>query len=116
MSGQDTDRVRVYTPEAAVRHPAALVGEMFRDLWRSRELAWRLFVRDVSARYRQSILGYVWTFLPPLVATVTFVLLSRSGIFTPGDTRMPYVAFVMIGTVLWQTFADSITTPLKTLS
>jgi hypothetical protein len=30
---------------------------MARDLVNSRELAWRLFVRDISAQYRQSILG-----------------------------------------------------------
>ena len=53
---------------------------MFRDLAASRELAWRLFMRDLSARYRQSLLGYVWAFLPPLAATIPFVFLQITGL------------------------------------
>jgi lipopolysaccharide transport system permease protein len=116
MKTSDKERVRIYTPQSAVRNPGRLLAEMFRDLARSRELAWRLFVRDVSARYRQSALGYVWAFLPPLAATLTFVLLNQSGILRPGVTSIPYPAFVLIGTVLWQTFADAIASPLKTLT
>ena len=112
----DSMPVRVYTPEGALHHPARLVREMFRDLLASRELAWRLFVRDVSARYRQSMLGYVWAFLPPLVATFTFVLLNRSGVFSSGETAVPYPAYVMIGTLLWQVFADAINSPIKTVT
>ena len=116
MKKDDHDGVRIYTPASAMRDPAKLLVEMFRDLSRSRELAWRLFVRDASARYRQSALGYVWAFLPPLAATLTFVLLNRSGILSPGETGIPYPAFVLIGTVLWQTFSDAISSPLKTLT
>ncbi|MBN1363944.1 MAG: ABC transporter permease [Syntrophaceae bacterium] len=110
------DRVSVYTPESALRNPMKLIREMFRDLYSSRELAWRLFVRDVSARYRQSLLGYVWAFLPPIVATCTFVLLNRSGILNVGNLPLPYPAYVMIGTLLWQVFADAINSPIKTVT
>jgi len=106
----------VYTPESAIRHPGKLLKEMFRDLFASRELAWRLFVRDFSARYRQSFLGYVWAFLPPIVGTFTFVLLNQSGILNVGDLSLPYPAYVMIGTLLWQVFADAINSPIKTVT
>jgi lipopolysaccharide transport system permease protein len=86
---------------------------MFNDLAASRELAWRLFVRDTSARYRQSLLGYVWAFLPPIVATITFVLLNRSGVLSAGKIPIPYPAYVMIGTLLWGVFADAIASPIK---
>jgi len=109
-------RVSVYTPESALRHPMKLLYEMFSDLFASRELAWRLFVRDFSARYRQSFLGYLWAFLPPIVATFTFVLLNRSGILNVGILPLPYPAYVMIGTLLWQVFADAINSPIKTVS
>jgi lipopolysaccharide transport system permease protein len=89
---------------------------MFRDLYASRELAWRLFIRDISARYRQSMLGYVWAFLPPIVGTFTFVLLSRSGVLATGETSIPYPAYVMIGTLLWQVFADAINSPIRTVT
>jgi lipopolysaccharide transport system permease protein len=108
--------VVVYTPESPLRNPARLFREMFRDLSASRELAWRLFVRDTSARYRQSMLGYIWAFLPPIVATFTFVLLNRSGVLSTGPTPIPYPAFVIVGTLLWQVFADAINGPIKAVS
>jgi lipopolysaccharide transport system permease protein len=89
---------------------------MFRDLFASRELAWRLFVRDFSAHYRQSLLGYIWAFLPPIVGTFTFVLLNRSGVINAGEVPIPYPAYVMIGTLLWQVFADAINSPIKTVT
>ena len=105
--------VVVYAPESLLRHPGALVREMARDLGASRELAWRLFVRNVSARYRQTVFGYVWAFLPPLVTTALFVLLRRGGLFSVADTGVPYVAFVLTGMVLWQTFAEALLAPLR---
>lgn len=89
---------------------------MRRDLLRSRGLAWRLFVRDISARYRQSILGYVWAFLPPIVATATFVFLRSSGVFASGEVTIPYVAFALIGMVLWQTFVDGLQFPIRAMT
>lgn len=108
--------ISVYTPESAIRKPTKLLRDMFRDLFASRELAWRLFVRDFSARYRQSFLGYLWAFLPPLVGTFTFVLLNRSGILNVGNLPLPYPAYVMIGTLLWQVFADAVNSPIKTVT
>jgi lipopolysaccharide transport system permease protein len=103
----------VYTPESRLRDPGKLVRGALEDLLASRELAWRLFVRNISARYRQTLLGYVWAFLPPIVTTVVFLFLRRSGLFTVGDTVVPYAVFLLTGLVLWQTFADAIRSPLR---
>ncbi len=85
------------------------------DLWVGRELAWRLFLRDFSSQYRQSYLGYVWAFLPPLVNSFIFVMLTSLGMFKTGSTVIPYAAFAMMGTLLWQGFADSLAMPLSSL-
>lgn len=108
--------VTVYTPASPLRNPGRLLREMWRDLVSSRELAWRLFVRDTSAQYRQSILGYVWVFIPPLVASLPFIYLNSQGIVRIGDTPVPYAAFAIIGTTIWQVFADAINAPLKTVT
>ena len=54
--------VRIYTPESQLKNPSLLFKEMSSDLLASRELAWRLLVRDISAQYRQSFLGVFWVF------------------------------------------------------
>ena len=66
---------RVYSPEPLLQHPLKMLKAIAADVYAGRELAWRLFMRDLKAQYRQTILGYVWAFLPPLVASATFIFL-----------------------------------------
>jgi len=108
----------VYTPESALRRPRQLFNEMMHDLLASRELAWRLFVRNISAQYRQSILGYVWAFLPPIVTTLTFVFLNSQDIINAASDSigLPYPVYVMLGTLLWQGFVDALNSPLKLIT
>ena len=86
---------------------------MLGDLAASRQLAWRLFIRDVSAQYRQSILGYLWVLIPPLVTSLPFIYLNAQGLVRIGDTPIPYAPFAIIGTAIWQVFADSLNAPLR---
>ena len=92
------------------------VREMISDLGASRELAWRLFVRDVSAQYRTSLLGYVWVFLPPLVASVPFVYLTSAGVIRIAETPIPYAAYAMVGAIIWQTFVEALNSPLRAVN
>jgi lipopolysaccharide transport system permease protein len=101
----------VYTPESPLRHPGPLLADLFRDLVASHRLAWPLFIRDFSAQYRQTYLGYLWAFLPPLAASGTFIFLESQGIVQVGFTGVPYVVFAMVGTTLWQTFVDAVQGP-----
>ena len=108
--------VTVYTPDPLLRSPGALFRSMWHDLLASRELSWRLMVRDISARYRQAALGILWAFLPPIATALIFVILKREGAVKIGDTGIPYAAFVMIGTVLWQLFTQSLNAPIKAVT
>lgn len=93
-----------------------LVGGMVRDLMRSRELAWRLTVKDVSAQYRQSLLGIVWAFFPPIVTALIFVFLNSRNIVNIGETRIPYAVFAVCGTIFWQIFVYGLQAPLRVVS
>jgi len=106
----------VYTPESLLRHPVQLFKLMWRDLLASRQLAWRLAVRDISAQYRQSFLGFIWAFLPPLAMAAGFTLASESNIIRLGDTDLPYPAYVMFSTALWQTFVEAVNGPVQAIN
>jgi lipopolysaccharide transport system permease protein len=108
--------VVVYTPESKLRSPITMAKEMWRDLLASRELAWRLMVRDISAQYRQSVLGILWAFFPPIATAMIFVVLNNRKVINMGETNIPYPAFVMFGTVLWQVFVESLNAPLKVVT
>jgi lipopolysaccharide transport system permease protein len=88
---------------------------MWSDLLASRELAWCLAVRDIKAKYRQSLLGVVWAFLPPVAIALLFVAVNRAGVINVGETAIPYPAFVLFGTTLWYIFFRSLTTPLDAI-
>ncbi len=105
-------QVTVYTPESAMRQPRLMLRSMWADLKGSRELAWRLAVRDIRAQYRQSLLGYLWAFILPLATTLAWVFLNASGIVRIADTGLPYAAYVLTGTMLWQMFVEALQSPL----
>ncbi len=106
---------KVYTPEPLLRHPVVMLREIAADICAGRELAWRLFLRDLRAGYRQTLLGYVWAFLPPLVAAATFIFLQSQGITRIEVIGIPYAAFALMGTLLWQIFVDALTSPSASL-
>ncbi len=105
-----------YTPESLLRHPRQLFRQMWYDLLAARELAWRLMVRDISAKYRQSVLGIAWAFIPPIAMAVGFTLASEANIVNVGKTDFPYPAYVMFSTALWQTFVESLNGPVEAVT
>ena len=82
--------------------------EMAINLFRSRELIWRLFLRDFNARYRQSLLGVAWALLNPIITVGIFVFLNRSGILNIGNTVVPYPVFALIGMSLYGIFSTGL--------
>src|SRR6187455_1206692 len=105
----------VYSPEPEVWHPLSLLRRMATESWKFRELVIHLVVRDLRAQYRQSMLGYLWAFIPTIATAVAFTLAKDSGVLRIPNTRVDYVVFVMIGTVLWQTFTESLNGPIQAI-
>lgn len=79
---------------------------MFSALWQSRELVWRLMIRDFSVRYRQSIFGYLWAVLPQIITVAIFAFLSKHRVFDMGETTLPYVIHALWSISVWQLFAS----------
>ncbi len=99
--------VVIYEPNSRVRHPIRLLKEMWYDLLASRELAWQLFQRDLQASYRQSLLGVLWIFIPPLLSALGLTILKEAKVLNLGETPIPYPVFVALSMSLWQTFIQS---------
>jgi len=115
MNHTETLPVVEYTPDSQLRTPGLLLRSMCRDLKASRELAWRLFVRDISAKYRQSLLGVFWAFLPPIITGLVFIILQSKKVVNFGETDIPYPLYVLVGTTLWQLFTESLNAPLNSV-
>ena len=93
--------VTIYTPDSLLSNPLKMWQDMLSDLAASRQLAWRLAVRDLSAQYRQTLLGFLWAIILPLANTLVWIFLSRSGVVNISETPLPYPVYVFTGTMLW---------------
>jgi lipopolysaccharide transport system permease protein len=86
-----------------------LFGRMVspRELWRYRDLALQVAVRDVTVKYRQTALGVAWAILQPLGFMLVFSLFfgNLAGISSPG---VPYPLFSLAALVPWTFFASSL--------
>lgn len=103
----------IYTPESALPSPRQLAGELLRSLLDSRELAWRLAVRDISAQYRQTLLGLLWAIILPLANALAWIFLNASGVVRIAGSTLPYPLFVFTGALLWAILMDAINAPLQ---
>ncbi len=104
----------VYTPASPLRQPATLLAGILRDVWRSRELTWILFQRDLKAQFRQSFFGYLWLIVPPLANALVWYLLNSQRLLRI-ETDMPYPVFVLIGSTLWAAFSATVIAPSDTI-
>lgn len=116
MYDLSTVPTRVYTPDSPVREPLEFLRTLVRDARASRRLAWRLFVRDISAQYRQTAIGYVWAALPAVFTALVWVALQAVGLLSVHTGDIPYIAYVLAGMTFWQLFVDALNAPLKMLS
>ena len=82
--------------------------EMVAELIDSHELVWRLFLRDFEAKYRQTVLGFLWALIMPLLTVGTFVFLNRAGILNIGKVDIPYPAYALLGLTVWQIFSGGL--------
>ena len=97
----------------ARRHPIAATFR-FRDflpsmalLWQRRELLWGMTGRNVRSQYKQSILGYAWIFINPLmqILVLTFVF---SAILRVPSLGIPFPLFVFVALLPWMFFSSAV--------
>lgn len=100
-----------YSAASQLRSPKWFLRSSLRSLRASGPLAARLFRRNLLGQYRQSLLGFSWIILPAIAQTAIWLLLNAADVINTGNTEIPYPLFVLVGTLLWQTFTESLFAP-----
>ena len=98
-----------YEPHRDLRLGIRVWPVMVRELREARELIVRLFLRNLSARYKQALFGVAWAVVVPVVAIGTFMFLARAGVLAIGPTDVPYPLFALVGLSVYQFFSTGIT-------
>jgi homopolymeric O-antigen transport system permease protein len=84
---------------------------MFRhlsQLIRYRSLIQSLVARELKARYRGSVLGFVWSFINPLLLLLVYSFVFTTVIPNKTEGVQPYALFMFCGLLPWTWFSSSL--------
>ncbi len=75
------------------------------ELWAFRELFLLLVKRDFVAVYKQTVLGPLWFFVQPFLASLVFMVVFGQIARLP-TTELPPLVFYMSGIIAWSFFSN----------
>lgn len=78
----------------------------WRDIWHYRELFAILAWRDVTVRYKQTVIGVAWALLRPFLTMVVFTVVFGKLAKLPTDGEVPYAVLVFVGLLPWFLFSS----------
>ncbi len=82
--------------------------EEIEDVLHYRDLLYFLTRRDLSVRYKQTVLGVLWAILQPLLTMVVFSVFLGNLAGVPSD-GVPYPVFAYLGLLPWTYFSSAVT-------
>jgi len=91
-----------------VLEPGRAEKNYWSDIWRYRELFYILAWRDISVRYKQTIIGVAWAVIRPFLTMVVFTVIFGRLAKLPSDGTAPYALMVFAGTLPWSLFSTSL--------
>ena len=80
----------------------------WRDLWSYRQLFEVLALRDVSVRYKQTVIGIVWAVIRPLLTMAIFTVIFSRLAKLPSGGAAPYTLVVFAGLLPWTFFSTAL--------
>src|SRR5689334_23149752 len=88
-----------------VIEPGRSESHYWLELWRYRELFMVLAWRDLSVRYKQTIIGVAWALIRPFLTMVVFTTIFGRIAKLPSDGTVPYALMVFAGMLPWTFFS-----------
>ena len=74
----------------------------WKELWTYRDLFYLLAWRDITVRYKQTVIGICWVLIRPAVTMVVFTLVFRHIAGLRSAPGVPYPLLVLCGMLPWQ--------------
>jgi len=93
--------VYIYNADRRWANWREIVGDKLRDLRHYHYLLRNLVVRDLKARYKNSVLGILWSILNPLFLMLVFTMLFT---VMANSALRQYPVFVLVGLIPWNFF------------
>jgi lipopolysaccharide transport system permease protein len=87
--------------------PSKWLSFDLKELWRFRELFLFMAWRDIMVKYKQTMLGFIWVILQPLVLMFIFSTLWLK-VMKSVEVEIPYPLFAYSGLIMWGLFSSGI--------
>lgn len=94
------------TSVTVIEPPSGLFHLNISEVWRYRDLLFLMAWRDISARFRQSLVGWGWAILKPLLTALIYTLIFS--VFVKVQTDVPYPIFAFAALIPWMYFSSSL--------
>ena len=91
-----------------ILEPGRTEKNYWADLWRYRELFIVLAWRDISVRYKQTIIGVAWAIIRPFLTMIVFTVIFGRLAKLPSDGNAPYALMVFAAMLPWSLFSTSL--------
>ncbi len=95
-----------HSPAPMILEAGRTDRQYWHDVWRYRELFFILAWRDVSVRYKQTMLGIAWAFMRPFLTMVVFTVVFGQLARLPAGGPVPYAVMVFAGLLPWTLFSS----------
>jgi lipopolysaccharide transport system permease protein len=93
------------TSHILIIEPGRAERDYWRDIWTYRELFAILAWRDVSVRYKQTVIGVAWAVVRPFLTMVVFTVIFSKVAKLPSEGAAPYPIMVFAGMMPWFLFS-----------
>jgi lipopolysaccharide transport system permease protein len=97
------------TEELVIIEPGRRERHYWLDVWRYRELFQVLAWRDLSVRYKQTLIGVSWVLIRPFLTMLIFTTIFGRIAKLPSDGTAPYALMVFAGMLPWTFFSAGLT-------
>jgi ABC-type polysaccharide/polyol phosphate export permease len=84
-----------------------------RELMQYRELILNLTIRELKARYKSSVLGFLWTLLNPLGMMLVFTFVFT--VMAPNAQMEKYPLFLLCGLLPWNFFSAGVMASISSI-
>lgn len=75
--------------------------QYWKDIWRYRELAFNFAKRDVTVRYKQTMVGLGWAVISPIVNMIIMTFIFGNVANLSSEPGVPYSVMVYSGIIPW---------------
>lgn len=92
------DTIITYKSDISIFHS-------FQEVFRFRYLLWSFMLSELRTRYKGSVLGFLWTFVNPLLTLLVYSIVFSTVLRIK---MADYASFLLVGLLSWNMFASAI--------